>query len=325
MIGSFELLVMLAVAVIIGFAFWIWKFKTNWSTPKKVVITILVSIGLITVTFIGLFILSAPGSDRGIWIEKTDKPLNKFEYAEITEAELDNYPALKKAVITERRRSDMNDTEWKQTQQFLDGKWRERSNLFVINEKDLEEELNKSIVTVKMKNIFASEGYPVPEKSYMKRDGDRWYVMKIYSLFSITDSEVEKELNRINITAGKDAGDIVPLKLKNVFSSSGFSLPEDARISRDDRGWIIRAGTGYTTPKEEGRLNAKGADSSQVFNINGYSILKEEGKLNVYTGDEKTHEILRENGKLKVVYVGPQGNPIFKIREKYYRFEFWVS
>ncbi len=72
MTGIFELLVMLAVVVIIGFAFWIWKSKPNWSTPNKVVITILVSIGFIAVTFIGLFILSAPEYDRGIWIEKMD-------------------------------------------------------------------------------------------------------------------------------------------------------------------------------------------------------------------------------------------------------------
>lgn len=299
MIGNFELLVMLAVVVIIGFAFWIWKSKPNWSTSKKVVITILVSTGLISVTFMGLFILSAQGSDRGIRIEKMDKPLDKFEYTEITEAELDNYPALKKAVITERG-SEMNSTEWKQTQQFLDEKWRERSNQFVIDYNELEEELNKSIITLKMRNIFASEGYPVHENSYMKRDSDRWSIIKIYNLFSITDSEVEKELDRINMTAGKDAGDIVPAKLRNAFASNGFSLPEGARISGRDGGWIIDAGAGYT-------------------------ILKEEGKLNVYTGDEKTHEIRREDGKLRVVYVGPQGNPIFKIREKYYRFEFWVS
>ncbi len=57
----------------------------------------------------------------------------------------------------------------------------------------------------------------------------------------------------------------------------------------------------------------------------GYTILKEEGRLNVYTGDEKTYEISRENGKLRVSYVGLQESPVFKIREKYYRFEFWVS
>ncbi len=194
----------------------------------------------------------------------------------------------------------MNGTEWKQTQQFLEEKWRGRNNQFVINEKDLEYELNKSIVTVKMRNIFASEGYPVPEKSYIRRDGDRWYVIKIYNLFSITDTEVEKELDRMNMTGGKDAGDIVPAKLRNAFASNGFSLPEGARVSGRDGGWIIDVGTGYT-------------------------ILKEEGKLNVYTGDENTHEIQRYDGKLKVLYIGPQGSSIFKIREKYYRFEFWVS
>ncbi len=85
-----------------------------------------------------------------------------------------------------------------------------------------------------------------------------------------------------------------------MFSSNGFSLPEDARISRKDAGWIIPVGIGYT-------------------------ILKEEGKLTVYAGDEKTYGISRENGELRVAYIGSQGRPIFKIREKYYKFEFWVS
>ena len=299
MIGNFELLVMLAVVVIIGFTFWIWKSKPNWSKSKKVVITILVAIGLSAATFIGLFILSAPVFDRGVWIVKMDKPLNIFEYAEITEAELDNYPALKKAVITERG-SEMNGTEWKQTQQFLDEKWHERSNQFVIDYNELEEELNKSNITFKMRNIFASEGYPVYENSYIRRDGDRWYVIRMYYLFSITDPEVEKQVDNINMTAGKDAGNTIPMKLKNAFSSNGFSLPEDAGISGIDGGWIINAGTGYT-------------------------ILKEEGKLNVYTGDEKPHEIQKNDGKLKIVYIDAQGSPIFKIGEKYYRFEFCVS
>jgi len=302
MIGIFSLLLLLAGIGIIGSVIWIWKYKTNWSTLKKVVITVLIAAGLVAAVFASFIALLGyqGGDDVGMRIEEVNKRLNKFEYTEITESELEESPALKKAVSTGGRSLGMNGTEWEQTQKFLDKKWRERSNLFVIDEKDLKEELNKSTITVKMRNIFASEGYPVPEKSYMKRDGDRWYVLKTYYLFSITDSEVEKELDRINMTAGKDAGYIVPAKLKNAFASNGFSLPKDASISGRNGGWVIDVGTGYT-------------------------IVKEEGKLNVYTGDEKTHEILTENGKLKVVYVGPQGSPIFKIRDKYYRFEFWVS
>jgi hypothetical protein len=302
MIGIFSLLLLLAGIGIIGSVFWIWKYKTNWSTLKKVVITVLIAAGLIAAVFASFIVLLGyqGGDDVGMRIEEVNKRLNKFEYAEIPESELEESPALKKAVSTGGRSLGMNGTEWEQTQKFLDMKWRGRSKEFVIDENDLEEELNKSIITVKMRNIFASEGYPVSEKSYMKRDGDRWYVLKTYYLFSITDSEVEKELDGINMTAGKDAGDIVPAKLRNAFASNGFPLPGDAQISGRNGGWVIDVGTGYT-------------------------ILKEEVKLNVYTGDEKTHEILKENGEVKVIYVGPQGSPIFKIREKYYRFEFWVS
>jgi hypothetical protein len=194
----------------------------------------------------------------------------------------------------------MNYTEWERTRKFLDKKWLERSNLFVINEMDLEEELNKSIITIKMKDIFSSEGYPITEKSYLRRDGDSWSIIKIYNLFSIMDSEIEKELNSFNTTKRKDSGDIVPVKLRTAFTSNSFSLPEDAKISGKDGEWVIDVGAGYT-------------------------IIYEEGKLNIYTGDEKTHDIRREDGKLRIVYIGPQGSPIFKIREKYYTFEFWVS
>jgi hypothetical protein len=245
------------------------------------------------------FMVGFQGAGCGMNVEEIKTQLNKFEYVEITGEELNEYPALKKATAIEGHSLDMNSTEWERTREFLDEKWSKRIDQFVINKSDLEEELNQSIVTVKMRNIFASEGYPVSENSYIKMEGDIWYVMKRYYLFSITDPEAEEELNRINMTV-KNTGDVVPVELKNVFSFNGFSLPEEAKISRDDKGWIIPVGIGY-------------------------AILKEEGKLNVYTGDEKTHEIMRENGKLKVVYAGPQGSPIFKIREKYYRFEFWVS
>lgn len=52
-------------------AFWIWRTKSNWSTRKKVVITIPFVIGLIAVTFIGLFILVLSSeADQGWMLKK---------------------------------------------------------------------------------------------------------------------------------------------------------------------------------------------------------------------------------------------------------------
>ncbi len=249
----------------------------------------------------GLFMWAASTEVmQGIDKEEVNKSLNKYEYAKITETELREYPALKKAVDIEgRNRLEVNYTEWGLIKNFLDAKWRERSISFVTNE-NLENELNNRTVTTKIRNVFTSEGFTIPENSYIYWDPGRllkiWYVTKRYNLFSIKDSEIEKELN--NITKE----DIVSTKLKNVFVSNGFSLPEDARVFREYGEWIIN-GTGYT-------------------------ILKEDGRLNVYTGDEKIYEVQKEDGKLRVVYVGPEISDvshIFKVREKYYRFSFWVS
>ncbi len=199
-------------------------------TSKKVAITISVVIGLI---IIGLFILSQSlpsEAGRGIDVKEVNKPLNRFEYAEITETELEEYPALKKAISLENRRLAVNGTEWEQLQKFIDWKWTERSNTFVINE-ILEDELNNRTVTSRISNIFASEGFMIPGNTYIKRDPGRllkvWYVMKRYSLFSIEDPKIEMELE--NVTKGI----IIPVDLKNLFASKGFPLPENANISRE--------------------------------------------------------------------------------------------
>lgn len=72
-------------------------------------------------------------------VEEVNKPLNKFEYAKITDTELEVYPALKKAISSEKRRLDVNHTEWEQIQKFFDKKWTEHNTMFIINE-DLEDD-----------------------------------------------------------------------------------------------------------------------------------------------------------------------------------------
>lgn len=298
--GNLNWLLIFAGIGFIGLAVWIWRYRPNWSTQKKIVISIPVVIGLIAVVFIGLFILglSYEGPGQGMDVDEVNKPLNKFEYAEITEAELEEYPALRKAISIENRRLAVNDTELEQIQKLFDKKWTERNTTFVINE-NLEDELNNRTVTPKISNIFSSEKFTIPENSYIERVADRllkvWYVMKRYNLFSIEDSKIEKEM------ANLSNGGIIPGNLKNVFASNGFPLPENAKVSREYGEWIIN-GTGYT-------------------------ILSEGGKLNVYTGNEKIYEIQKDDAKFRVSYAGPVASGtgrIFKIREKYYSFSFWV-
>ena len=100
MIGIFELLLILAGAGIIGSTFWIWRYKTDWSTSKKVVIAILLAIGLIAAAFTSSLAFWLQEAGQGIGIEEV-KPLNKFEYTGIAEAELEEYPALKEAISIE--------------------------------------------------------------------------------------------------------------------------------------------------------------------------------------------------------------------------------
>ncbi len=133
MIDIFSLLLILAGVGIISGAFWIWKHKTNWSTLKKVAISVPLAIGLIAAVFAGLFIWAASSEFmQGMSIEEVNKPLNKFEYAEITEPELEEYPALKEAA--EERRLELSYTEWEKTKNFFDTKWSERNTSFAVNE-----------------------------------------------------------------------------------------------------------------------------------------------------------------------------------------------
>lgn len=97
MTGIFELLLILAGAGIIGSTFWIWRYKTDWSTQKKVAITIIVAIGLIAAAFTSSLAFWLQEAGQGIGIEEV-KPLNKFEYTEIAEAELEEYPVFKEAI-----------------------------------------------------------------------------------------------------------------------------------------------------------------------------------------------------------------------------------
>ncbi len=238
----------------------------------------------------------------------------KIRYAEITEDELERYPTLEKAIdeyaINKSRSLEVDYEEWKRARDFIEKKRHESLYLFDIMDGELEDDLNRSIIPVKMRRTFESNGYPLSEyasvykvDSYLKSNWVYRITEKRY-LFSITDTEVEEELNRINISTGsktympESKDDLIPIKLRNTFVSSGFPLPDDARISREEheRWYIFFGGTGY-------------------------NILKEEGRLNVYTEERNAFEIWKEEGNLKV-YETELQEPLFKVQGRYYKFSF---
>ncbi|MCZ7402141.1 MAG: PLDc N-terminal domain-containing protein, partial [Candidatus Methanoperedens sp.] len=61
MLTFLSLLLILAVIGIISGTIWIWKSKTNWSTLKKVAITVPLAIGLIAIVFIELIMWNGGG------------------------------------------------------------------------------------------------------------------------------------------------------------------------------------------------------------------------------------------------------------------------
>jgi hypothetical protein len=115
------------------------------------------------------------------------------------------------------------------------------------------------------------------------------------------DEELEKDLNKIDITIGGEIKDIRIAKLKNVFASNGFSLSENYRIWRIPEKWNIM--------------------DERV----GYEIWKKDGTLNVYKQEELTCEILKEDGALNVYDEKYSGDIFFKIGEKYYKISLYQA
>lgn len=99
MTDVFSLLLILASIGITISTFWIWRYKTNWSKLKKAVIVILVVIGLITAAFVASCVFWLQEARQGIGIVEVSKPLNKFDYKKITEAELEQYYAFDYALL----------------------------------------------------------------------------------------------------------------------------------------------------------------------------------------------------------------------------------
>jgi hypothetical protein len=109
------------------------------------------------------------------------------------------------------------------------------------------------------------------------------------------NEELDKDLNKINITMDGEIKEIRIPKLKNIFESNGFLLSENYAIWRIPEKWNI--------------INDGGS----------YEIWKKDGTLNVYKQEELTYEIEKEDGVLNVFDRRYSSELVFKIGDKYYR------
>jgi len=110
-------------------------------------------------------------------ISATNPQLNRTESAVITAEELDNYPALKKAIneydLTKNEYnsswSEVEYDEWVRTKDFIEQKGREPWYLFSIEDKELKEELDKmkiytdSSIPTKLRRAFENNGISLSE------------------------------------------------------------------------------------------------------------------------------------------------------------------
>jgi len=239
-----------------------------------------------------------------ISIKKFDAPQGK--YSEVTADEFKGYPALEKALSGEGcTKYDSNEDswyckvdpdEWRRTKVFFEKKRHESGYLFSISGVELEVELDKrSAVPAKLKDIFESKGFALSENALIHLVGERWDMIERQYLLSITDAELEQELNKIE--ESKEANII---KLRSTFESRGISLSENHRVLRMTENWIVI---------DEGGLS--------------YEIWNEGGKLNVYKQETRPYEIWNEDGRLNVYRTSDTASTLlFKINEKYYEIGF---
>lgn len=160
-----------------------------------------------------------PDSKEVIHIKKFDTPEEileeyrphiKVEPIEITEEELEEYPALKKAISGEgctkynedRWSLKVHPKEYKRTSLFIGKK---RHEYLFSMDRELEGDLNKGIITLELKNAFESKGFQLSENftiGIIKYDSvyDKW---RIYDEERGKSYDVWEEDGKLNVYDGK--------------------------------------------------------------------------------------------------------------------------
>lgn len=257
----------------------------------------------------GWFMLGSYEHEYGTSISIKKFDTSQGKYAEVTADELKVYPALEKALNGEgctKYESYENSwyckidpEEWRSLVEFFEKKRQDSGYLFSITGVELTVELDKrSTVPAKIKEIFESKGFALPENALIHLVGERWDIIERKYLFSISDSELEQELNKI-----KESKEANLIKLRSAFESRGISLSENQRTLRMTENWMVI---------DEGGLV--------------YEIWNEDGKLNVYAQETRPYEIRKEDGKLNVYHNSDTASALlFKINEKYYEIGFMTT
>lgn len=147
-----------------------------------------------------------------------------------------------------------------------------------------------------MINLFISNNFSLSGNATIDHISETgWYVFEKQYLFGITDEELEKDLNKIDITMDGEIKEIRIPKLKNIFESNGISLSENYDVWRMPEKWNV------------------------INESENYEIGRKDGTLNVYKQEELTYEILKEGEALNVYDRKYSGDIFFKIGEKYYK------
>lgn len=253
---------------------------------------------LLTVTW---FSLSMSEGGMFMVINEVNIPAGeKVRYVEITQEDLEKYPPLKQAMnaYTESKNNNFKvDTEDKRrVSDFFNKKRYAARFLFSISDGRSEEYLNKGVFSQELNNLFISNNLSLSGNATINHVSENmWDIFEKQYLFSITDEELDKDLNKIDITMGGEIKEVRIPKIKNIFESNGFSLSENYGVWRIPEKWNI--------------INER----------ENYEIWKKDGTLNFFKQEELTYEILKEDEALNVYDGKSSGDIFFKVGEKYYR------
>lgn len=259
-----------------------------------------VSFLVLVLVIVAWFSFSMSEGGMFMVIQEVNVPAGEMvRFVEITQEELENIPPLKQAM---NAYSESNSSEFKvdvedqgKVNDFFNRKRYAARFLFSISDGKSEEYLNKGVVSQELNNLFISNNFSLSGNATINHVNENmWDIFEKQYLFSIVDEELDKDLNKIDITMGGEIKEVRIPKLKNIFESHGYPLSENYGVWRVPEKWNIM---------------------DEMVN---YEIWKKDGILNVYTQEKLTYEISKEHGALNVYDEYP-GDIFFKIGEKYYR------
>ena len=281
---------------------------TYYKKESAVYFTKILFFSFVVVMFsgFGLFLIGQSDTGLTVMVEKIpiESQINGMnDYVNLNITELDEYPVLKKAIIECRDfnncSSKPNIEEWMSARGFLENKTHESGYLFSVMDEISEGDLNRGVFSPSLRNEFESRGLPLSENASISQasyqEVIRWDIMDKKHLFDIKDTELENELEKVEITDGGVIKEAKIPKLEQIFIAKGFLSSENYTIYRTPENWII--------------FN----DTVQ------YGIQKENDTLKVYTIEKLTYEIWKENGKLNIYHAKLYAPYLLKIAGNYYR------